>query len=158
MTTATQPARRTLRFAVLTDILNDLDRLIAGPYVTVGKWSAGQIFEHLARTIDGCFDGFHFTAPWWLRVFIAPFIKNSMFTAPMKAGFKLPDRAKDLMPPDEVDAEEGLEHLRRSIGRFSSELPRHPSPVFGELTREEWVAMTLRHCELHLSFIVPEGR
>lgn len=158
MTTATQPARRTVRFSVLSEILDDVDQVLSGTYITVGQWTAGEILEHLALAIDGAFDGMQFKAPWFARTFIAPFRKNSLLTSRMKAGFKLPKGARDLMPAPDIDLETAAEHLRRAVGRFSSELPRHPHPFLGKMTREEWVMLTLRHCELHLSFIVPDAK
>ena len=29
-------------------------------------------------------------------------------------------------------------------------------PIFGKLTHDEWIAINLRHAELHLGFQVPE--
>ena len=157
MTTATKPARRTVRFSVLADILNDVDRILSGPYVTVGEWTCGQILEHLALTIDCSFDGFDFKAPWLARTFIAPFVKNKVLTSALSPGFKLPKNANSLMPKPDCDVEIAATHLRKAVARFQSELPMQRHPFLGYMTREEWVMSTLRHCELHLSFIVPEG-
>lgn len=155
MTTATKPARRNVQFSLLSEIQADVDQLLSGPHATVGKWSFAQILDHLSRTINAAFDGFRFKAPWVLRVFIAPFIKNSLLTKKMRAGFKLPESANDLLPDPNIDLDTAAEQFRRALARFDSELPQQPSPVFGKMTREEWVMLTLRHCELHLSFVVP---
>ena len=42
--------RRTLEFASLTDVMPEVERLLAG-HVTVGAWSLGQICHHLATAI-----------------------------------------------------------------------------------------------------------
>jgi hypothetical protein len=40
---------------------------------------------------------------------------------------------------------------------MKAEPQRFPSPFLGELTREQWDQLHCRHCELHLSFILPES-
>jgi hypothetical protein len=39
--------RRELTFASLDDVMPDVERLLAG-HVTVGRWTLGQILNHLA--------------------------------------------------------------------------------------------------------------
>ena len=50
--------RRELHFNSLDDILADVDRLASSREIrTLGNWSAGQIFEHVARVMDKSIDG-----------------------------------------------------------------------------------------------------
>ena len=42
--------RRYLEFTSLDDVMPDVERLLAG-HVTVGGWSLGQIFHHVATAI-----------------------------------------------------------------------------------------------------------
>ena len=147
-------ARRTVRYSTLSEVVQDAEHLI-GNHHTVGHWSFGQICQHLAKVMDASIDGFGFTAPWWVRWFIAPIIKNSFFTKPMKAGFKLPKRASALLPDDSITADEGLRKLRAGVERLSHETPTAPHPVFGKLASEEVTQGHLRHCEMHMSFIIP---
>jgi hypothetical protein len=49
-----------------------------------------------------------------------------------------------------------LPRFRRAMERLKTESPTAPSPLFGLLTREEAVALNLRHAELHLGFLAPE--
>ena len=75
----------------------------------------------------------------------------------MRPGFKLPKAAADkYVPEPAVSAEQGLSELRASIQRLKTEPQRHPHPVLGRITRDEWDQLQLRHAELHLSFFVPE--
>lgn len=153
MSTAVEDTtRRELHYSNLNDVIVDAETLAAGEVVTVGGWSFGQIMEHLACTFDCSIDGFDFQAPWFLRKFVAPFIKNSFLIKPMPSGYKLPKKAGALIP-GEVSVEEGLAHLKRAIARYESEVPNAPHPVFGEMARQEWVSLGLRHCELHMSFV-----
>jgi hypothetical protein len=40
--------------------------------------------------------------------------------------------------------------------QLKTQAPTAPSPILGTLTHEEWIAMHLRHAELHLGFLIPE--
>lgn len=149
-------ARRTVCYTSLDEILADAERIAAAPYQTAGEWHYGQILNHLATAIDMTFDGFGFQSPWYARMLIAPLMKKRFLHQPMPAGFKLPPHAASLLPPPTSGIDEELDHLRRSLARLKSDTPSAPHPFLGRLTKEEVVLLTLRHCELHLSFVVPE--
>ena len=158
MATQTQPdagRRRDVHYEELSEVLADARSLAARPHTTVGQWTFAQIVEHLAQAMDACFDGFPFKAPWLARVLIAPFVKNSFLIKPMKAGFKLPKDAGPLLPPVETDLNEALGHLDRAIARFDKETPSQPHTFFGRMAAQEVMMLQLRHCELHMSFVVP---
>ena len=61
------------------------------------------------------------------------------------------------MGTDKLPTHEGLRQLERAVGRLVKETPPHPHPFFGALTREEWIKLQLRHAELHLGYLHPEG-
>lgn len=151
-----QPIRRTLNYATLDEFLADAEKIAAGPNVTVGNWSLGQILWHLSTTIRFSVEGFPFQAPWFLRVLVAPLLKNWFLTKPMRSGFQLPKKASALSPPKDITTEDGLRALRANLERFSCEEPRAAHPVFGLLTRSEWTALHLRHAEMHMSFVIPQ--
>ena len=147
-------ARRTVRYSMLSEIVQDAEHLI-GNHHTVGNWSFGQICQHLAKGMTASIDGFGSKAPWWARWLIAPLVKNSFLTKPMKPGFKLPKSAAALLPDDVVPAEEGLRLLKVAVERLSHETPTAPHPFLGKLATEETIQVHLRHSELHMSFIIP---
>lgn len=147
-------ARRTVRYSTLSEVVQDAEHLL-GNHHTVGQWSFGQICQHLAKTMHASIDGFGFTAPWWVRWFLAPMIKNSFLTKPMKPGFQLPKRGASLLPDESVTADDGLRQLKAAIERLNHESPKAPHPAFGKLATEEVMQLHLRHCELHMSFIIP---
>lgn len=152
--------RRDLSFETLDDVLADLDRLeeahAAGTLKMLGNWSAGQIFEHTATLFDFSVDGFSFKAPLFIRL-MSPILKNKLFgPMPIPAGLQLRGGSAVMIPDDVVTFEDGLTHLRRSIGRITAgERMTQPSPVFGRMTHGQWVTLHLKHCALHLSFLVP---
>lgn len=157
MSAASPSQCRTVRYATLDDLLSDAETLAAGETQTVGAWSYSQILEHIATAMNSYFDGFGFKAPWFARVFIAPLMKNYLLTKPHKPGFKLPEKGRVLLPQGSLSVEDALDKLRSAIQRFNEEMPTHPHPFLGKLTREETVALNLRHAELHMGFVKPRG-
>ena len=148
--------RRTVRYSTLSEVIHDAEQLI-GNHHTVGNWSFGQICQHLARSMTASIDGFGFQAPWFARWIIAPLIKNSLLIKPMKPGFKLPAKGQALLPDNDVSAAAGLQQLRAAIDRLAHETPTAPHPFLGKMASEEVGQLHLRHCELHMSFIVPNS-
>jgi hypothetical protein len=147
--------RRQLHFHSLDDILAELDRLAAAREIrTLGNWSAGQNFQHLALVMNKSIDGFDRLMPapvrWLARLVFLP----RMLKKGMTPGFKLPGKAAEILPPP-ISTEEGLQNLRHAIHRIRTETHRCPHSFFGNLTNEQWNALHCRHAELHLSFLEP---
>ena len=162
MTTATAidtgkvTGRRKLHFDNLDAILSDVDRLAKSREIrALGNMSAGQILEHLARTMNKSIDGYQNGLPAPVRFVFRLLFKNKFLHQPMSAGFKLPKGALAELVPGPVDLEQGFRDLRQAIRRLQTEPNRAPSPVLGPLTRDEWNEVHCRHAELHLSFLVP---
>lgn len=157
-----QAERRTLRFADVGELLAELDRLeaanAAGTLRSTGNWSAGQNLEHIARFWKAPIDGFpeNLRPPFLFKLIIQLLFKKKALagdTAP--AGMKPPKEVTDVFEPsDAVSFEDGLAHLRRQIARTEAgERFTVPSPLFGELSHEQWMKIQLGHCQLHLSFL-----
>lgn len=153
--TAKVQGRRVLKFNSLDDILADVERLNQSKLRALGNWSPGQILKHVSINMIWCLDGAPVTAPWFIRLF-GWFVKNRFLTQPMSAGFTLPKATADHLVPGETSWENGVQAIRTAIGRMKAESQRHRSPFLGELTREQWDQLHCRHCELHLSFLIPE--
>lgn len=154
--TAEVLGRRNLHFSDFSQLLADAEFVATHPCRTIGNWSVGQILDHLAVGANCPFDGFGgFKASWFKRYLIVPFIKNNLLTRSMPAGFQLPKAATPMFPASDSTPQAGLEKLKLALNRFSTETPTHPHPLLGTLAIQEWVALALRHAELHLSFIVP---
>jgi len=152
--TAKVEGRRKLKFASYEELLADVDRLTAAPVKTLGNWSPGQIFRHLARAYNSSIDGFTVIFPLPMRV-LGRLFRKKLLTMQMPAGIKLPaSGAKALFPP-ETSTEEGAAELRDAISRLQREPARVPHPALGTLTREEWDKVHLSHANLHLSFLIP---
>ncbi len=147
--------RRTVRYDSFAEVLADAERLTTIPVRTLGNWSSGQIYAHLARSIDVMIDGAPFAAPLPMRWFLRA-IKGWILSRPLPAGFRLPKQAARLLPEDTLSTEAGLQLLRTAIARIQVTDTRAPHPAFGQCSRADWDAFQFRHCEMHMSFIVPE--
>lgn len=145
--------RRTLSFARLDDILPDVERLLAG-HATVGRWSLGQICNHLAATIRSSVEGFPTHAPWLLRRTVGPLA----FRWIDRSG-RLPPNVKApvyLVPQPGLDARAEAEALRAAIARFQTlPGPVGEHPFFGPVTPAQWARIHCLHCAHHLSFARP---
>ena len=149
--------RRQLRFESLDDILRDAESLVAaertGRLRATGNWTLGQALGHLAFWIDAPFDGYPEmkTPPWFMLKLIRLF-KNGFLNNKLPAGVRLPNVEAGTFGVDELPADEGYAALQASLDRLRSQTPTTPNPVLGEMSREEWIKINLRHAELHLSF------
>jgi len=156
--TAKVTGRRTLHFDSIDQIQADIESLARAKSIhTLGNWSPGQIFKHIAATMNIAVEGAPPVMPGFMIALLSWFFKRKFLTTPMKAGFKLPKKAANLLPPNPTETQDGLRALRDTIARFKDAPEYHPSPFLGKLTKEEWVQLQCRHAELHLSFLVPEA-
>ena len=96
-------------------------------------------------------------APWFVRVFVAPFFKKRFIKQSMYSGFQFTKQMEPYRPDDKATAIAALDELEKQYSRLSREAPGVPHPFLGPLTHEEWMGVNLRHAELHLSFLIPEG-
>ena len=154
--TAKVQGRRQLHFESLDDLRAELDRLSKQEVTTIGNWSFAQILMHLAigyrLTVEG---GVEFKLPWIFKL-LAPLLKNRMIYKPMSPGFQLPKKvAKQVVADDKTTMQEALPALHKALDQYEAASQLQPHPMFGSLTREEWDQYTLRHAEMHLSFVVP---
>jgi len=153
--TAKVAGRRKLRFASYEEMLADVDRLCSGPVKTLGNWTPGQAFRHLALAYNGSIDGFTMTFPLHLRL-MGKVFKKMALSMPMPAGFKLPADGAKMLQPAPTSTEEGAAELRAAIARLEREPGRAKHPMLGNLSKEEWDKVHLIHASLHLSFLIPE--
>jgi len=146
--------RRQVAYASLQEVLADAERLSQGNVKALGNWSPGQVFLHLASTFDSSIDGFDVRAPWYLRT-MARLMKKRILAGAMPPGYQLPPEAARTLVPGPTSTEQGLAAMRAAIARQERESNRAKNPVFGELTRDEWNQLHLKHSALHMSFLVP---
>jgi hypothetical protein len=157
--TAQVKDRRPLRFHSTAELLADVERIVAaeraGTLRRTGNWTVGQTLNHLAAWINYGYEGFPFgTPPWFVRLYLK-LRRKRFITKGLNAGVRIPGAEAGTWGVEIVSTEEGVRRLRAALDRLANEKPRHESPGFGPMTPEERTALTLRHAELHLSFLHP---
>lgn len=152
---------RRLRFESIGDVRRELDVLVsahrAGTLRRSGNWTPGQVFSHLAAFIGYGFDGYpaELGSPSWLIVFILKRMKNRYLYKQLPRGVKIPRVQGGTVGAEDVSFEEGIARLREGLERVERSAPSQPNKIFGPLTHDEWKALHLRHCELHLGYLHP---
>ena len=154
--TAKVEGRRKLDYASLDEVLADADRLCSAPMKTLGNWSAGQVFKHLANAYNGSIDGISMSFPWPMRM-VAKLFKNRLIHGAMPPGVTLPASGAKQVMPEPISTEEGLAALRAAVARLQREPHRATHPVLGDLTRDEWDAIHINHANLHMIFLAPQA-
>src|SRR5262245_49454827 len=120
--TAKVTGRRKLHFDSLADIRADVERLAAARELrTLGNWSAGQIFQHLATVMNKSIDGFTARPPLPIRWLLTLLFKRRFLTTPMTAGFKLPAGAQKELVCDSLDCREATGNLLKALDRLDNE-------------------------------------
>jgi len=150
--------RRTLRFNSLDDVMPEVDRLLGGGHQTIGKWSLGQICNHLTGAVElsmARVDVASF-APWPVQATVGKVLKRLVLgRGRLPDGVKLPEKYEPLAG---LDARTEVDALRAALRSFAE----HPGPfgshpMFGLLRREEWSRFHTIHAAHHLGFAIPQG-
>lgn len=148
--------RRVLHFDHLDQVLTEADRLAVaergGTLVHTGNWTLGQALGHLAYWADAGFNGLPLQVPWFIRLFMR-LSRGRYLRGPLPAGVKIPHVEGGTLGVDPLTLEEGLRRYHLALERLGNECPEQPNILFGKLTHPQWIALNLRHAELHLGFM-----
>lgn len=152
-------ARRSLHFSSIDEALADADRLVAaegrGALRRSGSWTLGQTLGHLAAWAGFGYDGYPIKPPrvigWILRL-----RRHAFIHGPMRPGVRIPGVKGGTVATEELSTEEGHARFRRAFERLKREPAMDRHPFLGKMAQDEWIALNLRHAELHLSFLAPE--
>ena len=150
--------RRMLRFESIDQVLAEVDRLVvaerAGRLRRLGNWTLGQALGHLTVWAEYSYTGSPLKPPFFIK-WMLRLRKQKFLHEPMRAGVKIPGVEGGTLATDPMPLDEALVRLRRVMERLKTEVPTAPNTIFGPLTHDEWIAINLRHAELHLGFLVP---
>jgi hypothetical protein len=142
-----------LGFASLEEAVEHARSLLASGYERRGQWSLGQICKHLAGTMEMSRRGFPpLKVPLPMRL-ARPMVRWWVLSYGMPRGAPtLPllvfgDHLKDAEGVEAFAAETRLYHAHSG--------PLAPSPLLGNLTREQWDRVHIGHAGHHLRFLVP---
>jgi hypothetical protein len=150
--------RRPLRFASLADLRADVQRLAdadrAGTLQRAGNWTLGQALGHIAGWLDVAYDGYppSLPTPPWPIVLVLKLLKNRFLNKGFPAGQRIPKVDAGTMFCDPLPLDQGLARLTDALDRLERIQPTVVNKIFGPLTQDETIKLTLRHAELHLSF------
>lgn len=155
---ATQP-RRLLRFECWDELIAEVERIATaarqGRVRTLGRWSVGQIFQHLARTIEASYGQRRVEAAWPVRLLGRVMMRLSrgrLLDRPFRPGWRAPRAG---LPDADVSLDEAVAELRAWLERVQRGEPMvAASPFLGQLSQDQWMRLHQRHAELHLGFIL----
>ncbi|MFN9076930.1 MAG: DUF1569 domain-containing protein [bacterium] len=152
--------RRELAFHCTGCLKSDLAQIEAadraGTLRVTGNWTAGEILDHVAKTIEFSIDGFppESRVAWPVRI-VARLMKGRMTSGKtLPAGLKLPRESAAFLPKSGTSTADGLARLRRVVERLDAGARCvHPSPAFGAMSHDEWMRLHLAHAQLHFGFM-----
>jgi len=154
--------RRRLHFSSIPDMIAEAERLAtadkAGKLKALGNWTCGQIFNHLANWASYPYEGFPDrlrTPPWFIKPLLK-MLKPKYLTKGMPQGVRIPKVEGGTVGNEPLSTEDGLKKLRLALDRLDKQVPKHPSPAFGNMTHHEVKELNLRHAELHMGFLQPQ--
>lgn len=149
--------REHLRFETPSELRSHVGRLLraeeAGRLKHSGNWTLGQALGHLAAWASFPYDGYpqQLNPPFFIR-WILRMRKSAYIHKQLPAGVKIPKLREGTLATELLSTEEGLRRFNQAWDRLEKAPPKTRNIIFGELTHAEWIALNLRHAELHLSF------
>jgi hypothetical protein len=150
---------RVLRFHNIEQCRVEVNRLLKadedGRLFANGNWTPGQIFDHLGTWINWGYVGYPKEIggpPWMIRVILKLF-RGYVLKSKAPQGFRMPGVKNGTFAFEHRDIREAAADLLRGLQRLEAGAPPFASPAFGMMSREEAVALHLRHCELHLGYL-----
>src|SRR5436853_2421711 len=107
--------RRPLVFSQLAEVMPDVERLLAG-HVMVGRWTLGQVCNHLEMAVRLSMDGMPVKSPWPVRRLFGPLARRLMFRrGRIPEGVRVPAL---YLPRPGLDAAREAAALRTTMERF----------------------------------------
>jgi Protein of unknown function (DUF1569) len=157
--TAKVAGRRKLRFESIDQMMAEVDRLVEaereGRLERLGNWTLGQTLGHLACWAEYAYSGTPLKTPLLIK-WILRLRKHEFLHEPMRAGVKIPSVEGGTLATEPMPLEVALDRLKRVMEKLKSQAPTIFHSIFGQLSHDEWIAMNLRHGELHLGYQIPK--
>lgn len=152
--------RRRLRFNTIDEALAEARRVAdadtRGTLRSSGEWTAGKAMHHLAEFARFAFEGFPFPpAPSEVVANMRGVLLNTIIPGEMPMGIRIPGVPQGTFAIEDKPTPTALKSLATQLGRLKLESPKDAHPLFGPLTHDQWIALNLRHAELHLGLLHP---
>jgi hypothetical protein len=156
------PTRRNLTFGGLDAVARDAEHLLAVGYEKAGNWDLAQACGHVAEWMRFPLDGYPKVplplrpVMWLARITVGRSVRDRILaTGTFETGGRT---MTETIPAPGGDPAAAVAKLRETVARFQAHAGDfHPSPLFGRMTRDEWVRLNLAHAAHHLSFLVPRA-
>lgn len=146
-------SHRELELHSFADVIAEIERLRDAGYERSGNWSLGQICQHLNYYHRGSLEGFGFKLPWLLRYFLGgPTLRKWFRDGKMKPNGATVNASK---PADSVDEDVEIDECLDLLRRLETAEQLHPSPMFGDLSIEDWQRLHVIHAANHLGYLSP---
>jgi hypothetical protein len=158
---STAKQRRLLRFESIDDAIAEAERIALADRVDrltkLGAWTPGQAFGHLSTWCNFAFDGYppEVRAPLPVRM-VLRLLRKRILTRGMPVGVRIRGIPGGTLGIDMIATDQGLQKFREAMQRLGQSAPTIVNPIFGTLTHDQWIALNLRHAELHLGFLSPD--
>lgn len=152
---------RAVRLNSAKEVIAEAERIVAseraGTLRITGNWTVGQTFGHIATWIEFALDGYppDVKPPALVKFVLRTFMKKKFLRGPMPRGVRIPGMPQGTLGTEPMTTEDGLARLRRAWERLSTTAPTVANPIFGVVPHDEWIAMNLRHTELHFGYLHP---
>jgi hypothetical protein len=152
--------RRKLSFAKLDEVVADVENLQARGYDRAGNWDLAQVCVHLAEWLRFPIEGYRIPLLmrpflWMARNTVGPKWFRKTLTEGMPSGRPT---VPATVPKSGGDPTAAIAKLKAAVKQFATHTgPIHRSPVFGEMNKDDAMRLQLRHCEHHLSFLIPRS-
>ena len=143
-----------MRLATIDDALAEARRIAAaGKATTLGNWTCGQILNHVATWAEFAFTDSGIRPPWILRL-MGPMLLKRFLKKGLPAGHSIPKVPGGTLGIEVVPAAQALARFEKAFQRLKREAPKGRHAFFGAMKHDQWIALNLRHCELHMSFVM----
>ena len=115
-----------------------------------GPWSAAQVLEHCAQSIDCSMHGFPKLKPAIVRRVVGPLVLRR-FLAKGRMSHDHAAQIPGLPPPDDRPLRDAADRLLASIAAFEAWTgPTAPHVVFGEVDKDRYARYHVLHIADHL--------
>ena len=129
----------------------------------MGTWDLAQVCGHCAHGIHGAIDGFKSTPPFFVRLMVRlTGMKKKIYrTRTLNPG--LPAPADSVPAPGATGDRDAQAKAVQEFATAVDRLKNHAGalqihPVFGRISREEWLEFHTIHAMHHLTFLVPTAK
>ena len=147
--------RRKLTLSTYGEAIEAIERLEASGYRQLGKWDLAQICHHLSYYYRGSLNGFGFRLPWPIRKTIGRMLLKRMLAGgDMKTGGRTIPAS---IPPTPINGSATVAEAKALLARLQLAEQLHASPLFDQLSPDQWKQLHLAHTAHHLSFLMPKA-